>query len=76
MRQVTHRETVRDLAELTGAAITTRGVFVPAGRQPPPGERKLHLLIQVRKPPLPPARGQLPCSWVRAGHCFAKCPFT
>ena len=47
---MTHRETVRDLAELTGAAITPRGVFVPPGRPPPPGERKLYLLIQVRAP--------------------------
>ena len=59
--QVTHRETVRDVAELTGAAITTRGVFVAPGRQPPEGERKLFLLIQVRFPPAPPWPQALPC---------------
>ncbi len=43
-----HRETVRDVADLTGAAITTRGVYVPPGHRLPEGERKLFLLIQVR----------------------------
>ena len=43
-----HRETVRDVADLTGAAITTRGVYVPPGHRLPEGERKLYLLIQAR----------------------------
>ena len=46
--QIMHRETVRDVADLTGAAITTRGVYVPPGHRLPEGERKLYLLIQVR----------------------------
>ena len=44
-----HRETVRDVADLTGAAITTRGVYVPPGHRLPEGERKLYLLIQVTR---------------------------
>jgi ATP-dependent RNA helicase DDX46/PRP5 len=46
--QITHRDTMSDITENTGAAITTRGVFVPTGRAPAEGERKLVLLIQVR----------------------------
>ncbi len=53
--QIMHRETVRDVADLTGAAITTRGVYVPPGHRLPEGERKLYLLIQVRSAPQQPA---------------------
>ena len=44
--QVTHRETITNIAELTGAAVITKGVFVPPGRNPPEGERKIYLLIE------------------------------
>ena len=44
--QVTHKDSVAQLAELTGAAVTTRGVFVPPGKATPEGERKLYLLIE------------------------------
>ena len=32
--------------EMTGAAVTTKGFYVPPGRQPPEGERRLYLLIE------------------------------
>ena len=34
------------LNELTGAAVTTKGTYVPPGRPIPEGERKLYLLIE------------------------------
>jgi ATP-dependent RNA helicase DDX46/PRP5 len=45
-RQVTHRETLASVTELTGAAVTTRGYFVNPGKPAPEGERKLYLLIE------------------------------
>jgi ATP-dependent RNA helicase DDX46/PRP5 len=44
--KVTHKDALSAITEWTGAAITTKGVYVPLGRNPPPGERKLHLLIE------------------------------
>ena len=44
--QVTHRDTIGSINELTGAAVTTKGFYVPPGKAPPDGERKLHLLIE------------------------------
>eukprot|EP00955_Chlamydomonas_euryale_P053852 355627-Chlamydomonas_euryale.AAC.8 len=44
--KVMHRETINDIAELTGCALITKGVYVPPGKQPPPGERKIFLLIE------------------------------
>jgi ATP-dependent RNA helicase DDX46/PRP5 len=44
--QVTHRDTIAQLNELTGAAVTTKGFFVPPNQQPPEGERRLYLLIE------------------------------
>lgn len=44
--KVTHRETARDVAELTGCALTVRGVYVPRGKEAPPDERKLYVLIE------------------------------
>jgi hypothetical protein len=49
--QITHRETMADVTEQTGAAVVTRGIFIPSGQKVPEGERKLGLLIQV--PPVP-----------------------
>lgn len=44
--KVTRKENVVSVQEYTGAAVTTRGVFVQPGKNPPPGERKLFLLIE------------------------------
>lgn len=44
--QVTHRDTVNMIGETTGAALITKGVYVPPGRQAPEGERKIYLLIE------------------------------
>ena len=44
--QVTHRENIMNIAELTGAAVITKGVFVPPGKAAPEGERKIYLLIE------------------------------
>lgn len=44
--QVTHRDTVNMIAETTGAALITKGVYVPPGKQAPEGERKIYLLIE------------------------------
>lgn len=45
--QITHRETMADITEQTGAAVVTRGIFIAPGQKVPEGERKLGLLIQV-----------------------------
>ncbi|KAG0279345.1 pre-mRNA processing RNA-helicase [Linnemannia exigua] len=37
---------IDQISDHSGAAITTRGVFVEQGKQPPPGERKLYLFIE------------------------------
>ena len=42
--QVTHRDSIAQLNELTGAAVTTKGFYVPPGKAPPDGERKLYLV--------------------------------
>lgn len=44
--QVTHRETIMTIAELTGAAVITKGLFIPPGKNAPEGERKIYLLIE------------------------------
>ncbi|KAJ1935374.1 pre-mRNA processing RNA-helicase [Linderina macrospora] len=44
--RATNRETLSQIIEQTGAAITTRGVFVPPGKAVPEGERKLYLSIE------------------------------
>jgi ATP-dependent RNA helicase DDX46/PRP5 len=44
--RVTHANALDDVTENTGCVATTRGNFYPAGRNPPAGERKLHLLIE------------------------------
>lgn len=40
------RETMHRVVEATGAAVTMRGRFVPAGAGPAGGEKKLHLLVE------------------------------
>lgn len=47
--QITHRETMAGITELTGAAVTTRGIYLMPGQKLQEGERKLALLIQVRQ---------------------------
>ncbi|KAF3446942.1 hypothetical protein FNV43_RR12122 [Rhamnella rubrinervis] len=44
--KVTHKETLGPISEWTGAAITTRGQYFPAGKVAGPGERKLYLFIE------------------------------
>jgi len=44
--KVTHRDSMREVMDLTETAITVKGIFVPPGRKPLPGEQKLYLLIE------------------------------
>ncbi|CAK9856590.1 unnamed protein product, partial [Sphagnum jensenii] len=44
--KVTHKDALGQISEWTGAAITTRGQYFPAGKVPSPGERKLFLFIE------------------------------
>jgi len=44
--KVTHKDALAMITETTGCAVTTKGVHVPPGKQPPPGERKLYLHIE------------------------------
>lgn len=44
--RVTHANALEDVTDNTGCVATTRGNFYAVGRNPPPGERKLHLLIE------------------------------
>ncbi|KAI7849355.1 P-loop containing nucleoside triphosphate hydrolase protein [Circinella umbellata] len=44
--RVTNKEQISQITEVSGAAITTRGTFFPAGKQPGPNERKLYLFIE------------------------------
>jgi ATP-dependent RNA helicase DDX46/PRP5 len=48
--KATHRDTLRDVAEATGAAVVTKGRYTRPGAAPPPGERKLYLEIQGATP--------------------------
>jgi len=44
--KVTHRDSMREVMDLTDTAITVKGIYVPPGRKPLPGEQKLYLLIE------------------------------
>ncbi len=44
--QVTRKNALMDVEEFTACVITTRGNYYAAGRNPPPGQRKLHFLIE------------------------------
>lgn len=44
--RVTHANALEDVTDNTGCVATTRGNFYAVGRNPPAGERKLHLLIE------------------------------
>lgn len=45
-RKVTSKDTFAELVELTGVAITPKGVYVQPGKAAPAGERKLYLSIE------------------------------
>jgi ATP-dependent RNA helicase DDX46/PRP5 len=45
-RKITSKDTFTDLVELTGVAITPKGMYVAPGKPVPPGERKLYLSIE------------------------------
>ncbi|RKP05824.1 P-loop containing nucleoside triphosphate hydrolase protein [Thamnocephalis sphaerospora] len=45
--RVTSKDEISRLTEQTGVAITTRGSFCEPGKTLPPGERKLHLLVEA-----------------------------
>eukprot|EP00124_Ichthyophonus_hoferi_P002829 Ihof_evm9s212 gene=Ihof_evmTU9s212 len=46
--KVTHKDSVRDIQEYSGAALTVKGSYYPPGREPGEGqERKLYLLIEA-----------------------------
>ncbi len=45
-KKVTNRNALDDVTERTSVAIIARGTYVAPGKQPPPGERRLHLLIE------------------------------
>ncbi|KAJ3028680.1 pre-mRNA processing RNA-helicase [Rhizophlyctis rosea] len=44
--KVTNKEQINQITEISGAAITTRGVFVAEGKPIPPGEKKLFLFVE------------------------------
>ena len=44
--KITHRDTITQIQEMTGAAVISRGMYHAPGKPPPPGERKLHLVIE------------------------------
>ena len=44
--KVTHKGALDAIIDLTDCAVTTKGGYIPPGRNPQPGERKLHLLVE------------------------------
>ena len=44
--QITHRESLSRISELTGAALTIKGKYCENGQSVPDGERKLYLIIE------------------------------
>jgi ATP-dependent RNA helicase DDX46/PRP5 len=44
--KVTHKDSLREISDFTGAAITTRGQYVPPGKPPGAQEKKLYLLVE------------------------------
>lgn len=45
--KVTQKESLSQVIELTGVNIITRGIYIPKGKIPGPGEEKLHLRIEA-----------------------------
>lgn len=48
--KLTHKEYMTQITEMTGAALVTKGLYVPPGQRPTPGERKLYVLIEGPTP--------------------------
>lgn len=44
--RVTNKDALMQIQEFSGCNVLPRGQFVPTGRNPPPGEKKLFLLIE------------------------------
>lgn len=44
--RITNKETLAQIGDYSEAGITVRGTFVPPGKAPPEGERKLYLAIE------------------------------
>ncbi|CAM9513608.1 unnamed protein product [Chrysoparadoxa australica] len=44
--KVSQKSTINQVIELTGVAIIAKGIYIPGGKKPPPGESKLHLIIE------------------------------
>lgn len=44
--KVTSKEALAQISEYSEAGLTVRGTYVPTGKQPPEGERKLYLAIE------------------------------
>ena len=44
--KVTHKGALDSVIDLTDCAVTTKGGYIPPGRNAMPGERKLHLLVE------------------------------
>ena len=44
--RITSKETLAQVGEFSEAGITVRGTYVPTGKSPPEGERKLYLAIE------------------------------
>ena len=45
--KITSKDQIQRLVETSGAAVTCRGIYVPPGKVPPHGERKLYLVIFI-----------------------------
>ena len=43
---MTHKDSIAQISEFTGAAITVKGQYYAPNKPVPPGERKLFLLIE------------------------------
>eukprot|EP01116_Phalansterium_solitarium_P017207 TRINITY_DN4176_c0_g1_i3.p1 TRINITY_DN4176_c0_g1~~TRINITY_DN4176_c0_g1_i3.p1 ORF type:complete len:963 (-),score=439.31 TRINITY_DN4176_c0_g1_i3:270-3158(-) len=48
--KVTHKEEIRKITEYTGCSVTTKGSYIPPGKVPALGERKLYLLVEGKEP--------------------------
>ena len=44
--KATHREGTSNIEEWYNCAVTVKGVYIPEGRKPNPGERKLYMVIE------------------------------
>ncbi|ORY44378.1 P-loop containing nucleoside triphosphate hydrolase protein [Rhizoclosmatium globosum] len=45
--KVTNKEMINQITDISGSAITTRGLFFEKGKPVPPGQRKLYLFIEA-----------------------------